>query len=148
MRPVRTLIARSARTVIHVTSRVSAIAIPKKRGKSPRVGRVSSKRRYPSRELNRVMRVGTIVPRCFSTASAFAPAPMAVRETTSLHHFVAPARYDGFSFCSSRSADVPLSKPRSGYRERGRKKSTPNLKECKMASGGSMPRYGLNTSEY
>jgi hypothetical protein len=73
-----------------------------------RVTRVSSKRRYPSRELNRFMRLGTIVPRCLSTACGSAPAPTAVRETTSLHHLATPARYDGLSACSCRSANVPL----------------------------------------
>jgi hypothetical protein len=57
-----------------------------------RVSRVSSKRRYPSRELNRFMRVDTIEPRCFSTAPVSAPAPVAVREMTSLHQLSAPAR--------------------------------------------------------
>lgn len=56
-----------------------------------RVSRVSSKRRYPSRELNRFMRAGTIEPRCFSTARGSAPAPVAVREMTSPHHLFAPA---------------------------------------------------------
>jgi hypothetical protein len=95
--------------------RIGAVAIPKPRGKDLRVGIVSSKREYPSRELNRFMRLGTIVPRCFSTAPGSAPAPKAVREITSLHHFVAPARYDGFSACSCRSADEQLFKPRLGY---------------------------------
>jgi hypothetical protein len=119
--------------------RISAVATLNPRGKDPRVGRVSSKRQYPSRELNRFMRLGTIVPRCFSTAPGSAPAPMAVRETTSPHHFVAPPSYDGFSACSCRSADERLFKPQFDYRERG-KKSTPSLNELEMASGGSVPR--------
>src|SRR6266566_4029406 len=45
-----------------------------------RVTRVSSKRLYPSRELNRFMRLGTMVLRCLSTACGSAPAPTAVRE--------------------------------------------------------------------
>ena len=57
-----------------------------------RVSRVSLKSWYPSRELNRLMRAGTIESRCFSTARASAPAPVAVREMTSLHHLSAPAR--------------------------------------------------------
>jgi hypothetical protein len=119
--------------------RISAVVIPKPRGKDPRVGRVSSKRQYPSRELNRFMRLGTIVPRCCSTAPGSAPAPMAVREITSLHHFVAPARYDGFSACSCRSADSRLFKSRFGYRQRDQE-SAPSLNELEMASGGSVPR--------
>jgi len=48
-----------------------------------RVTRVSSKRLYPSRELNRFMRLGTMALRCLSTACGSAPAPTAVRETFS-----------------------------------------------------------------
>lgn len=70
---------------------ISARLYPQARVDS-RVSRVSSKRRYPSRELNRFMRVDTIKPRCFSTAPASAPAPVAVREITSLHQLSAPAR--------------------------------------------------------
>jgi hypothetical protein len=69
-----------------------------------RVTRVSSKRLYPSRELNRFMRLGTMTLRCLSTACGSAPAPTAVREMTSHHHFSTPARYDGLSACSCRSA--------------------------------------------
>jgi hypothetical protein len=69
-----------------------------------RVTRVSSKRLYPSRELNRFMRLGTMAPRCLSTACGSAPAPTAVREITSHHHFSTPVRYDGLSACSCRSA--------------------------------------------
>jgi hypothetical protein len=71
-----------------------------------RVTRVSSKSLYPSRELNRFRRLGTMVLRCLSTACGSAPAPTAVREITSDHHFSTPARYDGLSACSCRSATV------------------------------------------
>ena len=73
----------------------------------PRVTRVSSKRLYPSRELNRFMRLGTMTLRCLSTACGSAPAPTAVREIISHHHFSTPVRYDGLSACSCRSAKNP-----------------------------------------
>jgi hypothetical protein len=80
--------------LLHTSNLLSRMA---DREKDARVSSVSSNRSYPSRELNRFMRLGTIVPRCVSTTRGSAPAPTAVRDITSLHHPVAPAPYDGFS---------------------------------------------------
>ena len=88
-----------------------------------RVGSVSSKSLYPSRELKRLINRGTISPRERSTASrpqsqlnvelvgmrtsvhihapsASAPAPIAVLLMTSPHHSSAPPRYTGCSCCT------------------------------------------------